>query len=688
MSAPLLLIGIGDQGKRVGGHFARALNEASASLSACTKVLYDPPPQSCRDAIVELSRASAAQGKNYGAPVQAWIVADLAEADIAGRVSSQADQLSDSFQTDFPQLVVNVETVLFLPRAAPVDLTAILALLNKLGNGASPCRFTWLLSNGKHLLDDEELTSVAARFLWLTFIGDLPSRFWARGTLDSLRSRLGTLGLSGIIVPVQERERREAANIAAAVLEEVLTDHAATADPRLFDDFARSSELSLEALKRTLKDGAQFSFAEKDKKINLDDSAPRSWPDRLWSIYYFLAFGGLAGYFDRIDQNREQKWLALSAELSRVVDNQLEKNLRPSTTLALLRQFEMKFADLKGERVSASAGKIPLQNAIESLKQAYHMQSASIASIATRVVFLSLMLGYLLAFVMPWIVEMPETPPVYYFIAFLTLSFVSVGLAALLHYMKKRNRFSEAKAGAETALWTALESALDARAHNQAVRILERLQSTCTPTEGADQAHLSSGADGSEYSHVVAFVEAVRAAAQCLRTIAGQKDSRTALLRYLEPQLVYKDGAHSIAHEAKIFVANGLFKTWRETSAEILADRSLKLAAAGLRGAKTVGEILAVMGDSEVEHVGRDMVERAAPLAGLTSSSAPAVHEERYLFAKDAVSSPLATKSTLRNLTPVATEDAHQLILLRVYLGLGLDDIVGLSSWRGEKTNG
>ncbi len=686
MPSPFLLLGVGEQGRKIEEAFTQVLRDhAPHSLPLLAKALHEPSEDSCILAIGDLLRSAGRDWDQSASPVLTWIVGDLAEASLPERIAQQADQVQHCVKANFPGLSVHVEALLFVPRGKSEQGKAIIEFLESLPQKSAPLRFCWLLSNGRHPLSEQERIAVGVQFLLLSFLTDLPIQMWAHGQLDSLKIRLGTFDLSGLVVPARELSRREAAKVSAQILEEILKEEPGLVDPRLLEDFLHRHRLSMEELKTQLREGTQIAFSEKEKKIALETVDPSLWPDKFWSIYYFFAFGGLSAYFEGIRQNRERKWGEVAEDLARIVTGIVERGVRPSSALSLLEQMEGRVSSLKGDRVSPGPGKDLLNGAIEALREAYRDLPSGFGAVLLRVALLAILIAYLLHLLLPQFLVLPELPGLVYFLIGLGLSAILVGGVGLLSYMSKRNRFNEAKGRAESTLWGALESALEAKAHNEAIEVLERLQCASASPDIIQKKNLPCGSEGSEYSAVLQYIAVLKEASERLKAIAGEEYQTIPVLRYVDAPVSYKKGQYSVAEEARTFVENGFHKGWRETKAEDAVRKLLGLASASLPPVTPVEEVLMEMRESDIRRLGQELMERASPLVALTPSGSGGRFEARYLFVRDANSSQLVPRLDLQHLAHIlSTGDPHSVFLLRAFLGITPEEIMAFQAWKEE----
>jgi hypothetical protein len=677
MPSPFLLLGVGERGRRVGEAFTRALRDQVPPFLSLAKVLHEPSEDSCLSAVRDLLRSAGRDWEGGGSPVLAWIVGDLAEPGLPERIFRQADEVQRSVQANFPGLGFSLEALLFVPPGQSEQGKAIVEFLESLPQRGPSLRFCWLLSAGRYSLSEPELIGVGVQFLLLSFLTDLPSRMWAHGQLDALRSRLGTFGLSGVVVPARELSRREAAGVSAQILAEVLKEEPGPGDPRKLEDFFQRHRLSLEELKDQLREGTQMAFSEKEKKIALEAVDPSLWPDKLWSIYYFFAFGGLAPYFEGIRRNREKKWRGVAEDLARTVTDLVERGVRPASALLFLKQVEERAAGLKGDRVSLGSGKDLLHGAIEELRGAYRDLPSGFGAVLLRMALLAILMAYLGHLLLPRFLVLPDLPGPVAFLIGLGLSAILVGAAGLLSYAGKRNRFGEARGRAEGALWEALESALEAKAHNEAIELLERLQWVS-----------ASAAEGSEYADVLRYIGVLREAAERLKTMAGEEYPAVPVFRYVDVPVSYKKGSYSIAEEARAWVEGGLHKGWRGAKAEDVVRKLLELASAGLPPVKSVEEILLERRE-DMRRLGQELLERASPLVALTPSGSGGHLEARYLFVRDANSSPLVSRLDFpHGVHTLSTGDPHGVFLLRAFLGIAPEELMAFRVWKEGGSDG
>jgi hypothetical protein len=689
MPSPFLLLGVGERGKEVGEAFVQALRDDAPHFFPLAEVLNEPFDESGLVAKVEgLLRSAEQDWEQSAGPVLTWMVGDLAEDDVGKRIVQQADWIQQCFRDNFPTRSVCIESLLFVPQRKSERGDAIVEFLESFSQGNTSIQFCWLLSDGGRSLNEQELIVIGVKFLLLSFLTDLPIRIRAHGQLNDLRTRLGTFGLSGVIVPARELSRKEAARVSAQILEEVLKDDPGLVDPNLLRDFFRKHRLSMEELKAQLREGTRIALSERERKIALEMVNPSLWPDKLWSIYYFFAFGGLSPYFEGIRKNREGKWEEVAKDLAELVTGLVERGVQPSSALSFLEEVEKEAANLKGDqdRISPRAGKNLLQGAIEALREIYRDLPCGLGAVLLRVILLAVLVAYLFHLLLPQLLNLPEFSDPVFFLICLGFSAVLVGGLGLLSYMSKRHRFGEARKRAEDALWEALESALDAMAHNEAIAVLERLQCASASQDIIQKKGLPCEFEGNEYFAVLQYIAKLKGALERLNTMAGKGYQKVPVFWYLEDVPVsYKGGDYLASEEARIFVENGLHKGWREAREEDVIGKVLNLASAGLSPARPVEEILMGRKESDIRALQQGLVERASPLVNLSPSGSDGYSEARYLFVSDANSSQVVQRFDLKRpeVEVLSTGDRYGVFLLRAFLGIAPEEIMAFRIWKG-----
>jgi len=692
MPSPFLLLGIGKRGNEVGKAFIQVLKEETPHLVPFAEVLDESFDEPSLVAKVEtLLRSVTRDWEHTANSVMTWIVGDLTESGISERIIQQSGRLQQCFRDQFPSCSFYIESLLFVPQRKSEQGEAIIKFLENISQGNTSIQFCWLLSDGRHFLSEQELIAIGVKFLLLNFLTDLPIQIRVHGTRSDLKTPLGTFGLSGIIVPARELSRREAARISAQILEEVLKDVSGPIDRNLLEGFFRRHCLSMEELEAQLREGTKITLSEKERKIILDVVHPSSWPDKLWSIYYFFAFGELSSYFDGICKNRERKWEEMAKDLANLVTNLVEHSVQPSSTLPFLEEIEKKVANLRGDqnRISLQVGKKYLQEAIDVLKEAYQDLPCGSFAVILRVILLAVLMAYLLYSFLPLLFSFPMLSASIFFLICLGFSIVIVSVFGLLSYISKVHRFKKARKRAEDALWEALESALDAKAHNEAITILEQLQCASASPSIIQKKGLSCRLEMNEYFAVLQYIETLRDVLKRLNTMVGERCQEVPVFRYFEVPVSYKGGNYSVSEEAKIFVENGLHKGWREAKEEDVTDKLLNLASAGLSPAKSVEEVLMEKNDNEIRDLQRELVEKASPLVNLSPSGVEGYSEVRYLFVSDANGSQVMQRLDLRqpDIEVLSTGDRYSVYLLRAFLGIAPEEIIAFRIWKGEEAN-
>jgi hypothetical protein len=531
----------------------------------------------------------------------------------------------------------------------------------------------WLVSpfNGR-LFREDELDALCARFLALDIAVDLPTHLW-----DSERPRAGiaSFGLAGLVIPAEAIVARAAHRLAAEVLTLLASSDGAGAGRPAGEQWLSTRRLRFGDLIAAIRQGTDIPLGERDRKVALRAGEERTWPDRLWSVFYFFGFEGLARQEHRIADNRGRALTTALEALEETVDGLVTRSRTPVPALRFLEELAQAAAAERGQRMEVAGARSHLHAAIEKLKEAYMRLPSSLLGLALRVWAGAFAAAYPLHLLMPAFWPAVRGHLLVSFWGLWLLLGLAGSAVAALFYLDRHSDFVKAKLNAEGALWKALEFVVTARVHNSALDVLNTI--LCAAASPAQREELRLACDGVRSLHdaVGAYIVRLREASEAARR-QGERPVITAPFLSLPIRLPAGVTGVDPEHVADRLVADGFHRGWRDADTERLTEKAADLIAQMVRTSEIPTVAEAFSAGPEASALVRNLVESARPLLALGAGGPP---PRRLVFAHGGAGSAVAER--WRAVDPYSTwrslEDPHQLVVLSVVHGLAAGDLLG-----------
>ena len=257
-----------------------------------------------------------------------WLVTDAGTEESAERVLPAVSMIAEKAAELYGESVFRLATVLMVPPSATPS-PWVYPVLEALSAEERLYHFGWVLSNGPQALTDAQVDGQVAQFLLLGETGAFNSYFLANSQIDSIATRLGTFGLSGLDAPAALCLRKKAENLAVQALNQMLSE-------RLPSLPAETRDHSVPDLVDRICSGTEMSVLQK-LQFSDDRRIPNEqYPDRLWSIYHFFTLGRTTSAWKLIQRNAERLWSVLKDSADQKFSAVLKKCVAPAQLREML----------------------------------------------------------------------------------------------------------------------------------------------------------------------------------------------------------------------------------------------------------------------------------------------------------------------------------------------------------------
>jgi len=658
-----LLISLDDRAKRICEVLRSEVETASAADGSAVAFVHQPSDQEISSAVRTLlsRRASRVRG------LELRLVGELLANGTLARASALTESLSRLVSSLLPGLPAGIEFLMLVPHEAMAWTAEARAFLA--GHQGS---LVWLVSpfNGQ-LFRDEELDALCVRFLALDISVDLPTHLWGG---ERPRAGIASFGLSGLVVPAEAIVDRAAHRLAAEVLTLLASSNGAGPGRPTGDQWLSMRRLRFGDLVAAIGQGTEIPLGERERKVVLRPGEERTWPDRLWSVFYFFGFEGLGRQQHRIANNRDMALTTVLKALEETLHDLVTQSRTPAQALRFLEEVAQAAAAERGQRMEVAGARDHLRAAIEKLKEAYMVLPSSLVGLALRVWAGAFAAAYPLHLLMPTLWPAVRGHLLVSFWGLWLLLGAAGSAVAALFYLDRHGDFVKAKLSAEGTLWKALDFVVTARVHNGARDVLNTVICAAASPAQREELHVARDSVPSLYDLVAAYVARLHEASKLARQEA-EKPIVTAPLLSLPTRTPPPVGDLHPEVVADRLVADSFHRLWRDAGAEQLT----KAAAASITrmiGISTIPTVADAFPEGpEASTLVHNLLESARPLLALSAGGLP---PRRLVFARGGAGSPVARR--WRELDPNSTwksfEDPRQLLVLSVVHGIAAGDLL------------
>lgn len=673
MGVPYLLVSLDDRGRKISDLLRGEIEPQSGGPPAgparplVVAFLHQPSDDDLSEGVRTLLRGRAAPVH----AVEVRLVAELLSPGTLTELPTFLERVSRIVSEVLPGVPAVIETLLVVPheRSAWAD-----GARTFLTNHRSP--LLWLVSpfNGR-LFTDDELDILCARFLALDVMVGFPARLWDG---DRPREGIASFGMSGLVVPAREIRTRTAFRLAADVLTHLASPGGAGAEVPSGDQWLIARRLTFAELNAAVRAGADIPLSERERKVALKRGDEPAWSDRLWSVFYFFGFEGLARQDQRIAANKSAVLDAALGGLRETVDSIIARLVRPAGGLAFLEGLAQAAARERGERIEIGGARAHLHGAIEGLKEAYKRLPASYWGLLARVLPAAFGAAYLLHLVWPALLPSIRGHTLTSFwILLLILGGMGILITALF-YMDRHNEFGKARLAAESVLWRGIEYIVTARAHNGALDVLNTLVCAAASPAQREEFRVACEAIESTHAAVSRYVGRLREAADIARHRSEEPIVTAPFLTFPVRPLATAPELAADRLAARL-VGEGFHRGWRDIEPEQLSEKAAGLLdqVVGPSSVQSLTEVFPPPSDPEAPRLMRSLTEGARPLLVLGSGAPP---PRRLVLAQDGSGSAMA-KTWQQTGVPamwLPLDDPYSMIVLSVVHGLTADDLIAV----------
>lgn len=676
MASPALFVWVGQSATKLRQAIRAELNAGAEDAVAYARDAVDPSQEQVVTALDEVQNLSPANLSEPGSDaLSIWLCAIMEEEELHHKLSCQLEQVISALEVRDLTSRVQINTLMIVSPGQhdpDSDVGKAIGLLAK----ETRCQhFCWVVSSGKHALTGSQRYEAAAKFLTLYLTTDLPLWLWAHGRLDHVQSRIGTLGLSGAQIPVSKLVR----SISAAQAADVLAKEVLQAEPQSrFSTLARTyfERNNLTAAAIASQIGGSHSSAERYRSDfrALEELAPEELPDRIWSIYFFHALGGMTSDLHAISERAGRLVQNLEVTLKNEVDEIIQSNIRPEAAIHFLAALERL---LGAERARHSTPDTSLHSAIATYAKACEGLPSGPWAAALMCLLPAFLVSYVFHPYLPLLVTLPELPTWVVYLVTLSVATLAFGGLGLLNYIARKGRFRTARQRTISALAEGLDGARQTRLFRESTAILGRLIGLVTAPDVLQARAIEFDAQKNEVQAVTRYRSVLEQALSKLKESSETTHRTNPLFISLDGRIVGQQQLSSSELAAKL-VERGLHRNWRTATPDSFCEQLLGLASQGLSVSQGAAELLSAMDPQKARTIGQTMLQRADALVVNPRAASDQSSEVRFLFTSDESWFQDRSSLDLQGIQRViVSPDRYGVFLLRAFVGIPQEAVLG-----------
>jgi hypothetical protein len=603
-----------------------------------------------------------------------WMCAVLDEEELHHLLGAQLERIVEALEKRDLIPRAQVSTLLIVPPGKHEKNSDLAKSLDRLETETRCQHFCWVVSAGKYALTEHQRHQTAAKFLVLWLTTDLHLWLWAHGRFDHIQTRVGTVGLSGALIPASELIRSVAVGKAIDVLtKEFLQPELQTPFEEIARTFFERNDLSAENLASQIG-GSRLSTNYDFDFSALENLSPEDLPDRIWSIYFFHALGGMTSDLHAISERARQLLIDSEIALKNQVSQIVQSSIRPQAALHFLSTLEKL---LRNERARQEMPHTSLHSAVAAYTAAHESLPSGSWSVALFALWPAFLISYLLHPYVPLLVSLPELPNWALYLVTLSICGIVFGCVGGLNNVARIGRFRTARQRTISALKESLNSARETRLYRESTSILGKLMVRVTVPSVLQAQAIEFDAQENEVEALTRYHSVLMESLAKLKSTEETNSGFSPLFAPLDGRIT-EDGRLSTSELATQLVQHGIHRDWRTATSAPFCDRLVALASNGLSVSPNAAEILSKMDPQKARLVANSMLERSEALVVHPRGAAEQAMDLRFLFVPDGTWAQDRSPLNLQNIEKVImSTDKYGVYLLRAFLGVPHEAILG-----------